>query len=113
MARRASGTEMSLNTFARSSLYSLLSTSTILLLASPPSTPTRRSFNLSTPSIVEPGGAMMSALIGRVTSLRAVDDLEAPRLTVRHQLACKGRHGVGSLTVDRPDCHAQRNRISI
>src|SRR5712672_4753726 len=46
MARRASGSATSLNTFARSNPYSLLSTSTILVLASPPSTPTRRPLQL-------------------------------------------------------------------
>src|SRR5258706_7789725 len=67
MAWRASGSAISLNTFARSNPYSLLSTSTILVLASPPSTPTRRPFSLSMLSIVEPGGAMTSATTGLMT----------------------------------------------
>src|SRR5258705_11300965 len=59
---------MSLNTFSRSNPYSLLSTSTILVLASPPSTPTRRPLSLSMLSIVEPGGAMTSATTWLMTT---------------------------------------------
>src|SRR5450631_133186 len=143
MACRTSGKAMSLNTLARSSPYSLLSTSTILALTSPPITPTRRPFNLSMPSMVEPGGATMrtttwlttttaracdrsptsprttarSALPAEnalaASSAATVDDLQPHRRVGLDQPVRDGRHCLGSLAVNRAHRDAQRYRTRI
>ena len=88
MARRASVKGISLNVFCRSSPYSLLSTSAILALASPPITPMRRPFNLSMLSMAEPGGATMRTTMWLTTTTAFACDRSptSPRTTARSTL---------------------------
>src|SRR5258708_293256 len=120
MARRASGSATSLNTFARSNPYSLLSTSTILALASPPSTPTRWPFSFSMLSMDEPGGAMMSAAIWLTTTTACAFDKSptSPRTTARSTLPSEKALAAPSAvplstTLSRTDALFEASRLAM
>src|SRR5438034_7981694 len=111
---------MSLNTCSRSNPYSLLSTSTILVLASPPSTPTRRPFSLSMLSIVEPGGAMTSATTWLMTTTAWAFDKSptSPRTTARSTLPSEKALAAPSAvplstTLSRTDALFEASRLAM